>query len=127
MTRREKSKEMTMHCTIRSVSLSGFIAAIVLGAVSMSPAKAADDTSILLMAQNCGVCHGFEGREFDESMPPLAGMSDANFVTAMKRFRDGGRPAIVMDRVAKALSDEQIEGLAQYYAAIPPVQYGSEE
>ena len=91
------------------------------------PATAADDTSIELMAQNCGVCHGFDGREFNEAMPPLAGMSAQNFATAMKAFRDGSRPAIVMDRVAKALTDTQIDGLATFYAAKPATQLGAKE
>jgi cytochrome c553 len=35
----------------------------------------------------------------------------------MKAFRNGGRPATVMDRIAKGFSDDEIAAIAAWYAA----------
>lgn len=75
--------------------------------------------SALLIAQNCGTCHGLEGRVFTESMPPLAGMNREKFVAAMIAFRDDQRPATIMDRLAKAFTEDDFQAMADYYAALP--------
>ena len=79
-----------------------------------------------LLGQNCAACHGTDGREFNEAMPPLAGMEKNEFIRAMKEFKQGERPAIVMDRVAKAFSDEEVEAMAEFFAVQPATQYGQE-
>ena len=79
-----------------------------------------------LLGQNCAACHGTDGREFNEAMPPLAGMEKNEFIRAMKAFKQGERPAIVMDRVAKAFTDDEVEAMAEFFAAQPAVQYGQE-
>ncbi|MGM0595001.1 MAG: c-type cytochrome [Pseudomonadota bacterium] len=101
------------------------IPAVALGLAS-SPALAAGYASGELLGQNCAACHGSDGREFHEAMPPLAGMDRQNFITAMNAFKQGERPAIVMDRIAKAFSDEEITAMADFFAAQPTEQYGQE-
>ena len=91
------------------------------------PATAGDHASGVLLGQNCAACHGTDGREFHEAMPPLAGMDRDNFIRAMERFKRGERAAIVMDRIASAFSREEIEVMADFFAAQQPVQYGQEE
>lgn len=76
-----------------------------------------------LLAQNCAACHGVNGREFNESMPPLAGMQTEQFVRAMTAFQQGARPAIIMDRVARGYNRAEIEAMAQFFAAQPATQY----
>jgi len=39
------------------------------------------------------------------------------FVTAMKDFKSGARPATVMHHHAKGYSDKEFEKLAEYFAA----------
>lgn len=87
---------------------------------------AEESASGQLLGQNCAACHGTDGREFNEAMPALAGMDPAQFVRAMKEFRDGQRQAIVMDRIAKAFSDRDIEIMAEFFAAQTPREYGED-
>ena len=48
---------------------------------------------------------------------PLAGRDAAEIVAAMTAFRNGTRPATVMDRIAKGFSDHEITAIAAWYAA----------
>lgn len=70
-----------------------------------------------MLADNCSACHGTLGAEFNEGMPPLAGMSKKSFIQVMKDFRDNRFPSIVMHDVAYVFSDEEIEAMADYFAA----------
>jgi cytochrome c553 len=38
-------------------------------------------------------------------------------VAQMKAFKDGSRPATVMHQLTKGLTDQQIESMADYFAA----------
>ena len=46
-------------------------------------------------------------------------MAEQTFIDAMKGFQDGSRPATVMDRIAKAYSEDEIKGLAGYFGKRP--------
>lgn len=101
--------------------------AVALGLVLTSAeAAAAGFAPAELLGQNCAACHGTDGREFNEAMPALAGMDKQNFIRAMTEFRQGERPAIVMDRIAKAFTDEEVEAMAEFFAAQQAAQYGQE-
>ena len=50
------------------------------------------------------------------SMSRLAGRNPAEIVAAIQAFRSGGRPATVMDRIARGFSDAEIEAIAAWYA-----------
>lgn len=100
--------------------------AVMLAWLAGGTAVGAEIASGELLGQNCAACHGTDGREFNEAMPSLAGMQPAVFVRAMQEFREGKRPAIVMDRIAKAFSDDEIEVMAAFFAEQPAVQYGEE-
>lgn len=101
-------------------------AALLLAALGQA-AVAQETASGELLGQNCAACHGTDGREFNEAMPALAGMDKGQFIRAMQSFRDGSRQAVVMDRIAKAFSDREIEIMAEYFAAQTPRQYGEDE
>jgi cytochrome subunit of sulfide dehydrogenase len=70
------------------------------------------------IAANCANCHGTDGRGRG-SIPSLAGTDAATIVERMKEFRDGRRPATVMQQLAKGYTDAQIEAAAAYFAAQP--------
>jgi len=70
-----------------------------------------------MLSHTCAACHGTYGHFDDDYMPPLAGMSKARFVESMIAFRNGSRPASIMDRVAKAFTDEEIEAMGEFFAA----------
>jgi len=76
-----------------------------------------------MLADNCSACHGTLGAEFNEAMPPLAGMKAENFVKLMKDYRSNAFPSIVMHDVAYVFTDEEIQAMADYFAAQDAVQW----
>jgi len=50
-------------------------------------------------------------------VPTLAGRNAADIVAAMEAFRNGGKAATVMDRIAKGYTVEEIQRIAAWYAA----------
>jgi len=72
-----------------------------------------------MAAQTCAGCHGTQGYIEDSAYVPLAGMDKEHFITAMQMFADGSRPSTLMGPLALAFSDEEIEAMADYFAAFP--------
>jgi cytochrome c553 len=68
------------------------------------------------MASACASCHGTNGNSVG-GMDPLAGMPKAELIKKMNDFRSGAKPATVMHQLAKGYNDQQIETIANYYAA----------
>lgn len=85
-----------------------------------SPAMAQDATALYqrATAATCANCHGTDGRTVSGSaIPALAGMPKAYMVSQMRAFRDGTRSATVMHQLAKGLTEQQIDLVADYFAA----------
>ncbi len=74
------------------------------------------------MAQTCAGCHGTDGRLHAAAFMPLAGMPKAQFVQAMREFRNGKRPSTLMRHVAEGFSDGEIDAMAIYFAQVKPVK-----
>lgn len=70
-------------------------------------------------AAQCAACHGIEGRSANPSFPRLAGQSATYLAVQLQKFRSGERHHPLMSPVASALSDEDIDDLAQYFSRIP--------
>jgi sulfide dehydrogenase cytochrome subunit len=71
------------------------------------------------LAATCANCHGTEGRTAEGShIPGLAGMPRDYMITQIKAFKDGSRPATVMHQLSKGFTDQQIESVATYFAAL---------
>jgi cytochrome c553 len=68
-------------------------------------------------AGSCAGCHGANG-EGKAPNPPLAGMDQAKFVTAMKDYKSGKRPHAAMKMFAAPLSDDDMANLAAHYASL---------
>jgi sulfide dehydrogenase cytochrome subunit len=68
-------------------------------------------------AAACSGCHPASPR-MTSPVPRLSGLDQAAIVTAMQDFRSGKRPATVMDRIAKGFTDEEIQAIAAWYAAL---------
>jgi cytochrome c553 len=87
---------------------------VIAAALALGFASASARTAVPLpLAVGCQGCHGGG----DPRLPKLAGRSAADIVAAMAAFRNGGRPATVMDRIAKGFSDDEIAAIAAWYAA----------
>ena len=71
------------------------------------------------LVASCAGCHGTDGRAVEgSSIPSLAGSSKADITMKMKAFKDGTRPATVMHQLSKGYTDEQIDRISTYFAAI---------
>jgi len=66
-------------------------------------------------ATSCSGCHPANAG-VQSPVPRLAGKNAAEIVATMQAFRTGHRPATVMDRIAKGLSDAEVQAIAAWYA-----------
>jgi cytochrome subunit of sulfide dehydrogenase len=96
-----------------------FSALVVVGVlICATGAQSADDLRARNWAATCTGCHGTNGMS-DGSMPRLAGLDKATIVNAIREFKAGTKPATVMHQHAKGYSEEQIERIAEFFAAQP--------
>jgi len=109
------------------------VAAIALAATVVRDAPAADgvvphDPSALdttmLVSNACSKCHGATGLSISPIFPNLARQQTSYLEAQLKLFRQRGRSdphaRAFMWGIAQALSDDQIEGVAKYFASQPP-------
>jgi cytochrome c553 len=80
-------------------------------------ATAQADSRTRTMAANCSYCHGPDGKSRG-AIPSLAGLEKGYFAQQMKDFKSGTRPSVVMQKHALGYTDEEIEQLAAWFAAV---------
>ena len=83
----------------------------------LSLAASADALQVRGMAASCSACHGTSGIA-QPGMDSLAGMAKDEFVKKMMDFKTGKKPATLMHQLSKGYSDEQLQALAAYFAAL---------
>lgn len=76
------------------------------------------DGHLRVLAASCAACHGMGGSSVGGT-PVLAGLDRAHFALQLQSFRDGSRSSSVMHHHAKGLTLQEIEQLADYFAAQP--------
>ena len=97
---------------MRTKALIGLLVLLtqtVLAAQAASPSAAA-------LAFTCAGCHGTDGSSVGPSSPSIAAMDPDVFIDAMQAYKQDQRNSTIMNRIAKAYSDEQIKGMAWYFA-----------
>jgi sulfide dehydrogenase cytochrome subunit len=96
--------------------------------LNVAKAQSLDD-----LVNSCNDCHGDNGVSQWEDVPTVAGISAFVHADALYLYRDAerpcmdseyrqgdtARPAANMCQLAKALTDDQIEALAEHYAELP--------
>jgi cytochrome c553 len=86
---------------------------------------------VTLAEQVCSNCHGLSGNSISPNFPNLAGQVEAYSIAQLKGFKSHGRqdPAgfEYMWGLSRSLTDEQIQGLAAYYAAQKPALQRTED
>lgn len=85
----------------------------VAGLLAVPAARAQDPLSL-----SCAVCHG--PRDAPSAVPSFYDHSTGRIDTLLREFRDGTRDGTAMPRLAKALSDADIQALACEYGTGPP-------
>jgi cytochrome c553 len=66
-------------------------------------------------ASSCSGCHAAKAG-VDTAVPGLAGRKAADIVAEMRAFKSGEKPSTVMGRIAKGLTDAEVEAIAAWYA-----------
>src|SRR6202167_2076418 len=116
----------------RSAVTSLIVAAITLASTAVRDAQAAavvvpPDPSALnaqqLVSNACSRCHGYNGVSISPLFPNLAGQVPGYIESELRLFRQRGRSdphaRAFMWGIARALTDEQIKGVAQYFSSQP--------
>jgi cytochrome subunit of sulfide dehydrogenase len=106
-----------MQVRLFSVSLLAFA----LWGVGFPAGAAAPDATTMLV-NTCVACHGPGGSSQGPATPHIAGLAPDTFIDAMKAYRDGSRPATVMDRIAKGYTENEIRLMAEYFYKQQPVR-----
>jgi cytochrome c553 len=81
-----------------------------------------------LVSAACSKCHGVNGVSISPLFPILAAQLPGYIEAELKLFRIRGRSdpraRAFMWGISRGLTDEQIKGVAQYFASQPPVKGG---
>jgi cytochrome c553 len=91
--------------------------ALVLALASSHP-LAADAPPGRAKAQPCTPCHGSLGVSSAPDAPNLAGQPRMYLVSQLKAFRGGKRVHEIMNVIAKPLTDDDVEQLADWFSSI---------
>ncbi|MBP6853260.1 MAG: c-type cytochrome [Rhodoferax sp.] len=92
-------------------------AACVLGLGLQQVSAQADPLQVRSWAAACANCHGTAGVA-QQGMESLAGMPRDELAKKMLDFKAGRKPATIMHQLTKGYSDEQLQQLAAYFAAL---------
>ena len=75
--------------------------------------------SASMLANTCAGCHGTNGVSTGPAAPTIAGKSAIYINDVMAMYKDGSRHSTIMGRIAKGYTEEEINLMAEYYAALP--------
>lgn len=90
---------------------------VLVGIAGTPATMLADVTRGQILASTCFACHGTDGKS-PGAIPRLHGYSAEILASQLKGFRDGTRPATVMNRHAKGYTDEEIDLIAEYIGSL---------
>lgn len=77
----------------------------------------ADPLQLRSWAAACANCHGTLGVA-QPGMESLAGVPKVDLLKKMLDFKAGRKPATLMHQISKGYTDEQLDQLAGYFAAL---------
>ncbi|MEZ5740716.1 MAG: c-type cytochrome [Burkholderiaceae bacterium] len=97
-------------------SMTGLALGLALGLGAVSSVQAAQAELGRNLAATCANCHGTDGKAIGDAAR-LAGLPASSIVQAMTQFREGKKAATIMHQIAKGYTPEQIQLIADYFAA----------
>jgi len=95
------------------VTFVAMAALAAVGSVNAAGNKEAGKTK----SASCAACHGADGNSASAVNPKLAGQSAAYLVKQMKEFKSKKRDNATMFGMVAALSDQDMEDIAAYFAS----------
>lgn len=90
---------------------------LLLGSLGIAGSALAAGPSASMLANTCAGCHGTDGSSNGPATPSIAGINSEYFIESMQAYKNGTRKATVMDRLAKAYTDDEIKAMADFFAA----------
>jgi sulfide dehydrogenase cytochrome subunit len=66
-------------------------------------------------AASCSGCHAVH-QAASPAIPAIYGRNPDEVIAAMAAFRDGSRPATVMNRIARGFSEDEVRSIAAWLA-----------
>jgi cytochrome subunit of sulfide dehydrogenase len=93
------------------------VAVALAGLCGWANAQAIDPLQLRSWAAACANCHGTAGVA-QNGMESLAGANKDDMLKKLMDFKTGRKPATLMHQLAKGYSDEQLQALAGYFAAL---------
>jgi sulfide dehydrogenase cytochrome subunit len=84
--------------------------------VVSSITNAEEDWRAFMLSASCAACHGTDGRSPD-SIPTIHGKSAGYIADKLNAYKIGKGNPTVMNRLAKGYSEEEIEQIANWFAA----------
>jgi cytochrome c553 len=105
--------------TMKTLALA---AMVMFGVGSAGAAVAADASAGAAKAKEvCQACHGMDGNSPSPDYPRIGGQYPDYLSKALRDYKSGARKNAIMAGFAGTLSKQDIENLAAYYSAQPPV------
>ncbi len=102
---------------MKTTNLLSLCAAVGL-ATAAAPALAGDAEAGKEKAAACAACHGPDGKAILPAYPNLAGQHADYLVAALEQYKSGERQNAIMAGFVQALSEEDMEDIAAYYASM---------
>jgi len=96
-----------VHLSLAAIAVS--VAALAGASQAVAVERAA------MVTTHCFACHSIDGTG---SMPNLVGYPADILVMQMRMFKDGSRPATIMNRIALGYTDEDFVQMGEYFGAI---------
>jgi sulfide dehydrogenase cytochrome subunit len=99
--------------------LAGAGLALALLTLASTASAQSQSPDIAVLAGPCANCHGTDGKA-KGLIPSLAGRPATTLAALLKAYKGETPPpgTTIMNRLVKGYSDEQLEALANYFAAI---------
>jgi cytochrome c553 len=93
---------------------------LLLAALAIVRAQAADNAAIQEKAAVCSGCHGENGISQTENIPSLAGQPDQFLQWQLVFFRAGSRKNEQMQPIAEEITNEDIRSFGAYFSKLEP-------
>lgn len=100
---------------MKAIQLSFAAIAVSVVAMAWAPQAVADVERAAMVTTSCFACHSIDGTG---NMPNLVGYPPDILVMQMRMFKDGTRPATIMDRIAKGYEDPDFVLMGEYFGTI---------
>lgn len=100
---------------MKAIQLSFAAIAVSVVAMAGAPQAVADVERAAMVTTSCFACHSIDGTG---NIPNLVGYPPDILVMQMRMFKDGTRPATIMDRIAKGYEDGDFVLMGEHFGTI---------